>query len=102
MLSMFQSRPRISLRICSCSVACASVLCAMPSAFLFLLCVVFTVSNQLQSLNVLSSFVMFQPCSSLFVFCLYADLNVASSSMCVVCGNSFVFLISSMSSADSL
>ena len=32
---MFQSLPRMSLRMCSCSVAFASVLCAMPSAFSF-------------------------------------------------------------------
>ena len=79
-----------------------SVLCAMPSAFLFLVCVVLTVSNQLQSLNVLSSFVMFLSCSSLFVFCLCADLNVASSSMCVRCGSLCVFLMLSSVVADSL
>ena len=99
---MFQSLSNSSLRICSCSVAFASVLCAMPPVFLFQLCVVFTVSNQLQSLNVLSSSVMCLPCSSLFVFCLYADLKVASSSMCVMCGSSLVFLIWSMVFADSL
>ena len=99
---MSQSLPSISLSICSCSVACASVLCAIPSAFLFLLCIVLTVSNQLQSLNVLSSFVMFLLCSSLFVFCLYADLNVASSSKCVRCGSSCVLLMLSSSFADSL
>ena len=74
----------------------------MPSVFLFLLCVVLTVSNQLRSLNVLSSFVMFLSCSSLFVVCLCADLNVASSSMCVRRGSLRVVLMSSSVVADSL
>ena len=106
MPSVLQSLPRISFRIsfriCSCSTAFASVLCAMPPAFLFLRRALLTVSNQLQSQNDLSSFVMCLLCSSLFVFCLYAALNVASSSRCVKCGSSCVYLRSTMNVAESL
>ena len=67
----------------SCSTAFVWFLCAMPSAFLFLLCMLLAVSNQSQSLNDLSYSVMFLPYSSLCVFCLYPALKVESSSMCV-------------------
>ena len=65
-------------------------------------CVLLTVSNQLQSLNDLSSSVVCLLRSSLFVLCLYADLNVESSSRCVRCGSSCVFLRSYMNFAESL